>query len=37
MRVQPRRIVVAIPSCQHEVILASFMAPGRPVVAAGRP
>ncbi|MBX6749172.1 MAG: hypothetical protein IRY85_05775 [Micromonosporaceae bacterium] len=37
VRVQPRRIAVVIPVCQHEVILTSFSAPGRSVVAAGRP
>jgi hypothetical protein len=37
MRVQPRRLAVVIPVCQHEVILASFPAPGRSFVAAGRP
>jgi hypothetical protein len=37
MRVHPRRIAVVIPVCQHEVILTSFLAPGRLFVAAGRP
>lgn len=37
MRVTLRRAPVVVSACRHEVILVSFSAPGRSLVAAGRP